>query len=71
MQRHLTYPASIYLFKVSNRNSRKRPDIYSKLTMRYQKDVIEVVLVSSLLYLNYFKSFSSFPIVDFEQVNIC
>ena len=37
---------------------------------RYQKDVIEVVLVSSLLTLNYFKSFSSFPIVDFEQVNI-
>ena len=38
---------------------------------RYQKDVIEVVLVSSLLTLNYFKSFPSFPIVDFEQVNIC
>ena len=38
---------------------------------RYQKDVIEVVLVSSLLTLNYFKSSSSFPIVDFEQVNIC
>ena len=37
---------------------------------RYQKDVIEVVLVSSLLTLNYFKSFSSFPIVDFEQINI-
>ena len=38
---------------------------------RYQKDVIEVVLVSSLLTLNYFKSFPSFPIVDFEQVKIC
>ena len=38
---------------------------------RCQKDVIEVVLVSSLLNLNYFKSSPSFPIVDFEQVNIC
>ena len=38
---------------------------------RYQKDVIEVVLVSSLLNLNYFKSSPSFPTVDFEQVNIC
>ena len=38
---------------------------------RYQKDIIEVVLVSSLLTWNYFKSSPSFPIVDFEQVNIC
>ena len=37
---------------------------------RYQKDVIEVVLVSSLLTLNYF-TFPSFSIADFEQVNIC
>ena len=27
--------------------------------------------MSSLLTFNYFKSFLSFPIVDFEQVNIC
>ena len=38
---------------------------------RYQKDVIEVVLVSSLLAFNYFKSSPSFPIVDFVQINIC
>ena len=37
---------------------------------RYQKDVIEFVLVPSLLTLNYFKSSLSFPIVNFEQVNI-
>ena len=37
----------------------------------YQKDVIEVVLVSSLFPLNYFRLFPSFPIVDFETVNIC
>ena len=38
---------------------------------RYQKDVIEVVLVSSLLTLSYFKSSPKFPIVDFEQINMC
>ena len=38
---------------------------------RYKKDAIEVVLVSLLLTLNYFKSSPSFPIVDFELVNIC
>ena len=27
--------------------------------------------MSSLLTLNYFAPFTSFPIVDFEQVNIC
>ena len=27
--------------------------------------------MSSLLTLNYFTTFPSFPIVDFEQVNIC
>ena len=38
---------------------------------RYQKDVIKVVLVFSLLTLNYFKSSPSFPIVASGQVNIC
>ena len=30
----LPKPASIHLFKVSSRNTRKRPDICSKLTMK-------------------------------------
>ena len=38
---------------------------------RYKKDAIDVVLVSSLLTLNYFKPSPSFPIVYFELVNIC
>ena len=33
--------------------------------LRYQKDVIEVVLMSSLLTLNYFKYSRSFPIAAF------
>ena len=45
------------MFKINNKDTRKT--------------FIEVVLVSSLLILNYFTPFPSFPIVDFEQVNIC
>ena len=67
----LPNPASIYLFKVNNRNTRKRPDVCSKLTMKIPEWRYLVVLVSSLLTLNYSKPFPSFPIVDFEQVNIC
>ena len=49
-------PLFLNLFKVNN---------------RYQKDVMEVVLAVSLLTLNYFTPFPSFPIGDFEQVNSC
>ena len=38
---------------------------------RYQKDVIEVVLVTSLSTLNFSTPFYSFSIVEFEQLNIC
>ena len=38
---------------------------------KYLKDVIEIVLVSSLLTLNYFRFPPSFPIVHFKQLNIC
>ena len=31
------YPANIYLFKVSNRNNRKRWEIFSKLTIKTPK----------------------------------
>ena len=64
-----TFPntAKIYLFKISNRNTRKRPDICYKL----QKDVTKNVLVSSLLTLSYFTHFPSFSIIDFKQVNVC
>ena len=57
-------PGRIYLFNVNNRNTKS-------YQWRYQKGVIEIALVSSLLDLNCFKSFPSFPIVDFVQINIC
>ena len=43
------------MFKVNNKVTRK-------------KDVIEAVLVSSLLTLNYFTLFPSFVFVEFKQV---
>ena len=51
-------PANIYLFKVSNRNSRKRYEICSKLTIK----------TPELQHI--FTPFSSVSIVELEQVNI-
>ena len=47
------FPVDIYLFKVNNRNSRTRCEIYTKLTIKT----------------TYFTPCSSVSIVDFEQVN--
>ena len=46
------FPANIYFFKVNNRNTEKRCDIYSKLTIKTPER----------------RQFFSFSIVDFEQV---
>ena len=40
-----TFPANIYLFKVNNRNIRKRCGIYSKSTIKTPEYVIDIVLV--------------------------
>ena len=56
--------ANISPFKVDNRNSRKSFDICSKLTKKYLGDVIDVVLVSSLLISSAFTA-------DFKQSDIC
>ena len=65
----LPNPANISLFKINNRSTRKRSDICSKLTIKIPD--IEFVLVTLSLTLNYFRPSPNFPIVDFEQVNIC
>ena len=36
------YPANIYLFKFNSRNTRKRYEIYSKLTIKTSDDVFIV-----------------------------
>ena len=51
------HPANIYLFKLNNRNTRKRCEICSKLTIKTPDDVIDVVLVFLLLTLNIFHTF--------------
>ena len=38
---------------------------------RHQNDIIDVFLVSLLLTLNIFLTFSTVSIVDFEQINVC
>ena len=58
-----TIPAGNYMFKVSNRNTRKRCEICSKLTIKYQNDANGVIF-----YNTYFTHFSSISIVNFEQV---
>ena len=49
--------AGNYLFKVNNRNTRKRCEIYSKLIKEHQNDVTDAVLVFVLLTLNIFHTF--------------
>ena len=58
---------SIYFFKANSRNTRKRCEICSKLTIKTPDDVVLVFLSVTLTY---FTSFSSVPIVDFKPVNI-
>ena len=50
-------PANNYFFKVNNGNTRKRCETCSKLTIKHQNDVINVVLVFLLLTLNMFHTF--------------
>ena len=45
-------PASIYLFKINNENTRRRCEILLKLTIKISEDVIDFVPLSLLLALN-------------------
>ena len=58
---------NIYLFKVNKRNTRKSCKIYCKLKQEERQN--DLHLVSLLLNLNVFASFSSVRIVDYEEVN--
>ena len=48
------FPAGIYLLKVNNKNTRKKCEICSKLTIKTPERRIGVVLVSLLVTLNIF-----------------
>ena len=64
-------PANVHLFKFSNRYTRKRCEICSKLTTKHQNNVIDVVLMFLLLTIwTYFTPFCSVSIVNFEEVDV-
>ena len=64
-------PANIYLFKVNNRNTGKRCEICSKLTIKtperrhWRRSCVFIVNFEHI-----FTPFSSVFIADFEQVNV-
>ena len=58
-------PTNIYLFKVKNRNTRKRCEIRSKLTIKTPKRRHKNTRTKS-----YITPFSSAPIVNFAKVNV-
>ena len=66
-----TYPANINLFKVNNKNSRKRYEICSKLTIKtperrqWRRSGVYIVKLWT-----YFTPFFSVSIVNFEQANV-
>ena len=66
----LLFPASPYLFKVNDRNTRKMREICSKLTIK-AAGRLHVVLASLLFPLDIFQTFFSVSIVGFEQINVC
>ena len=68
----LNYPTNIYLLKLYNRNTRKKCEICSKLTIKTPKR--SQWRCSGLLTVNFehiSHLFFSVSIVDFEQVNVC
>ena len=61
------HPANIYLFNVNERNTRKRCEICSTLTIKSPERRCSGDFIVTL---NNFTPFSSVSIVEFEQVNI-
>ena len=60
-------PANIYLFKFKNRNTRKRCEVSSKLTIKTPERRHNVVLVFLLLLWTYFRPFPSVPFLTFNK----
>ena len=60
LKRLCSFSANIYLFKVNNRNTRKRCEIYSNLTIKTPDLVFFIVNFAHILHL--FLVFLSFPL---------
>ena len=69
MMKSIKYPSKQVHAQVNNKKNRKRCEIYFKLT-RKTSDV-DVVLVSLLLTLNIFDTFSRASILDFKHIFVC
>ena len=61
--------SSTYLVEVNNGSTRKLCEVCSKLTIKTQNDVIDVILVVFLKNENRFKICFVHSVVKFEQVN--
>ena len=61
-------PANIYLFKLNNRNTRKRYEIRSKLTIKTPERRRSGVFIVNFERTSHL--FSSVSIVEFEQLNV-
>ena len=61
---------NIFLFIVNNRNTRKRCEICSKLTIKTPQRRSTVFIVN-FEHISYLHLFSSVSTVGFEQVNVC
>ena len=64
-------PASKYILKANYRNTRKRSEICSKLTIKTPGRRPRLVWVSLLIALNIIHNFSSVSFDAFVKVNVC
>ena len=60
-------PASIYLLKVNNENTRTKCETCSKLIIKTPDSVSDVVLVSLILTLNKYSHVSVFPLLTWNN----
>ena len=61
-------PANIYLFKVKNRNTRRRCEICSEFTIKIPEQLHCRQSCVFIIDLTYFTPFSGVSIINFEQV---
>ena len=66
---HFACALKFYLFKANNRNTRKRCELCSKLTIKTRHWRRSGIFIVNFEHI-YFTSFSSAFIVDFEQLNV-
>ena len=66
---HWPYPANIYLLKVNYKNTKKKCEICSKLTIEIPElhQCLSDVFIVNLQHVSH--NFFSVSIIDFEQVN--